>query len=88
MTQLKGTQAALEDREAHGGKAPANSRGWRWAQRELQERREMFRKELSNKSCQSNRRFSKDPDGFRQRLRELWEARAPERPGKKKGRRW
>lgn len=53
-------------------------------QRELQERREMFRREFTNKSCQSNRRFCKDPDGSRQRLRELWEARAREQ-GREEG---
>lgn len=47
-------------------------------QRELQGRREMLRKELVNKSCQSNGRFSKDQAGFCQRLRELWEVRAQE----------
>lgn len=39
----------------------------------------MFRKELANKSCQSNGSISKDQGGFCQQLRELWEAQAQER---------
>lgn len=41
----------------------------------------MFRKELTKKSCQSDRSFTKDQDSFCQQLRELcelWEARAQE----------
>lgn len=41
----------------------------------------MFRKELTNKSCQSDRSFTKDQDSFSQQLRELcevWEAPAQE----------
>lgn len=41
----------------------------------------MFRKELTNKSCQSDWSSRKDQDGFSQQLREhceLWEARAQE----------
>lgn len=77
---LRATRAVLEDgvKKCTEGNLRKHART-EIGQRELQERQEMFRKELSNKSCQSNGRFSKDQGGFRQQLRELWEARAQER---------
>lgn len=77
LTQLRTTRAVLEDgvKKCTEGNLRKHAR-MEIGQRELQE---MFRKELSNKSCQSNGRFSKDQGSFRQQLRELWEARAQER---------
>lgn len=47
----------------------------------MQQKEEMFRKELTNESCQSDRSFTEDQDSFSQQLHELcelWEARAQE----------
>lgn len=58
VTQLRVTRAVLEDgvKKRTEGNLRKHAR-MEIGQRELQERQGMFRKELSNKSCQSNGRF-------------------------------